>query len=166
MSLILTGNSSTLTVDSTSGITFPYGSSPQVASSKVLQVVQSTSNTQASTTTAYPTYTATALAASITPLFSTSKILVLVNTNIATSSTSTFLTIYRNSTNLGGAINSMFTGGQINTSQWMPASMNYLDSPATTNSTTYTMYYAPQSGTAYANWSQATNTITLLEIAA
>jgi hypothetical protein len=60
----------------------------------------------------------------------------------------------------------MFFGNQLNSGQWMAASMSYLDSPATTSSTTYTLYIAPQSGTAYANWSQATNTIVVMEIAA
>jgi hypothetical protein len=155
----------TMIIDGTNRVTFP-NSTVQASAGQVLQVVQGTTSSQTSTTTTYPTYTATNLTASITPKFSNSKILIIVSTNIITTSSSTFCTIYRNSTNLGGGANSMFFGTQVNTSQWLASGTSYLDSPATTSSTTYTLYISPQGGTAYANWSQATNTIILMEIAA
>ena len=154
MSLVLSGNSGSMTVDSSAGITFPYGTNPQDAPSKVLQVVQGTYLAVSSVASA--TFTATGLTATITPLFSTSKILVMVNCNIGEtgSSDSTYLTVYRNGTDINpetttpkGFIRN-FTGS---TTQGGGQSVLYLDSPSSTSSLTYTLMLSNdgQGGTAY-----------------
>ena len=134
----------------------------------VLQVVQGTSNTVVATTTA--AYVTTGLTVSITPKFSTSKILInasLPNQN-GTASTTAFFTIYRNSTNLGaGPYSAFMQSFAVGGSLYFNAPLIYLDSPATTSSTTYTIYmnaYTLQTVTAMQN--NMTGVIIVQEIAA
>jgi hypothetical protein len=129
----------------------------------VLQVVQGTySAGQSSTTSA--SFVTTGLTASITPQSTTSKILVLVTTTgYSTSGGNGTFTIYRNSTNLGTS--STYGFGFVNTSAlWTSIAMSYLDSPATTSSTVYTVYFLSGSGTVYTNIANSNSVITLLEI--
>jgi hypothetical protein len=166
----VTGNTSFTNATFSGGITFPYGTGAQQAPGKVLQVVSTTYSTQTSTTST--SYVSTSLTASITPLFSTSKILITVNTAILSSGTpnnDVYLTIYRGgSTNLGGGSQSSLSGQEAGSSQtlWTPASINYLDSPATTSSTAYALYFKVNGGTGYVFWGPTLSTITLMEIAA
>jgi hypothetical protein len=77
MSLILTGNTSNITIDSTSGITFP-NNTLQASAGSILQVVNATLGTKTTiTTTGGPSgLTDIGLSATITPKFATSKIMV------------------------------------------------------------------------------------------
>jgi hypothetical protein len=158
-----------IVLDGTSGITFPSGSGTQAAQSKVLQVVQSTLGTQVNVTTT--SFIDAGLSASITPLFSTSKILVLVSLNSSgnTGTLNSFIQaqIVRNSTVLsafGLAGNSYAASGNTVVGT---LGVEYLDSPATTSSTTYKIqvnnFYG--NGTAFFNAYQGLSTITLMEIA-
>ena len=135
----------------------------------VIQTVQFVCSNQTSTSNS--SFTATNLTATITPTSATSKIYISV------SSTCTVLygpqqgqyTIYRNNTtNLGSGASSAFNVNQPSgsgTYNWVPLVINYLDSPATTSATTYTLYIAATGGaTVYANWSSYASTITLQEI--
>jgi hypothetical protein len=134
----------------------------------VLQVVTGSTTTTSSTTST--TLTASNLSASITPKFTTSKILVLCGVSITNTTNGAFsnATIYRgSSTNLAGGTNVLSTYTMNGTSWvWIPSTMAITDSPATTSSTTYTVYFAASGGgTAYVNNSASTGTILLLEIA-
>jgi len=172
MSLILSGNSGSLTVDSTAGITFPSGSGTQAAQSKVLQVVYATYSTGVSSTSG--TFIDTGLTASITPLFTTSKILIFVNlpenfkTNNSANNDLGF-NICRNGTQIvqfnselgytGTALGNIFSASYI-----------YLDSPASTSSTTYKVQFKNTDGaggtsTVCQNGASSPNAITLMEIA-
>jgi hypothetical protein len=73
------------------------------------------------------------------------------------------ITLYRNSTNLGNS-NTGF-GYMTSSANTIPC-ITYLDSPATTSSTTYTIYTKTSAGTVYINTGAETSTITLMEIAA
>lgn len=137
----------------------------------VLQVVQGT--TSSSSSTSLTTYQQSLLTASITPTSATSKIFVLFTTTIvqSTPTNAAYATVYRNNaTNLGGGINAALAasdnqhpGGY----QWVPCVGSVLDSPATTSSTTYTVYFKPlPAGTAVINWATSSSMITLMEIAA
>jgi len=164
MSLILSGNSGSMTVDSTAGVTFPFGTNAQAAPSKVLQVVQFSTNSQFSTTSGSPV--SSGFSASITPLFSTSKILILMNFNagISVSGANNNFFIYRNTTPTGYRL----TAGYVQATAFLgtSAALCYLDSPATTSSTTYNLYVGADSGTAYVRGDPYSyTTITLLEIA-
>lgn len=133
----------------------------------VLQVVSASTTTNASTTST--SFVTTGLTASITPKFSTSKILVVVTYTGYDNTTyqQSYHTIYKGSTNLGQASYGMFSWyGNVNNPWMFQVAMNYLDSPATTSSITYAAYMrsgAGQSIQAMPNNSQGT--ITLMEIA-
>ena len=153
-------------------------SSPQTGS--VLQVVQANTNTTVTVST--NTYTDTGLSASITPTSATSKILVLVEqsyyTNVSTGGTGGGIKLLRGSTDIYNSQPTDNTGPfghyLTTTSFYTAISMRYLDSPATTSSTTYKIQGRPYS--AGANQSvtfqvggavrNATSTMILMEIAA
>jgi hypothetical protein len=130
------------TIDGTNGLTF-NNATTQASAGQVLQVVQGTYNTQVSTTS--NSYVTSNITASITPRFSTSKILVSYNTTarVPGSNTVMFITIYRNSTNIQPAGRGFSQLQSYNTSTLIDAttSAQYLDSPATTSSTSYTIYF-------------------------
>jgi hypothetical protein len=148
-------------------------SSPQTGS--VLQVVQATPFTSPVTTTS-TSFVTTGHSVSITPKFSTSKILLILSTSFGNSSSyNTALTLYRGSSNLatGGATPCLMDGRVNGTSAFWAsgASLTFLDSPATTSSTTYTVYYICENGTAYYNTSPGApsnqvSTLIAMEIAA
>ena len=133
----------------------------------VIQVVQGTYSTEVSTTS--NSYVTTGITATITPKFATSKILIISSVIAANQGTgkSAFFTIYRNSTNL--ASNTYNNFGQTyfgNSTSYTNTNMTYLDSPATTSATTYTVYMnAYINQTLVANVNGGTGTIQLLEIA-
>jgi hypothetical protein len=135
--------------------TLPVGS--------VLQVVQSSTTTVTSTASTSPV--ATSLTASITPKFNTSKILIQFHISSYTRATNGqgFFYIYKNGSNVSGT--AIFGNGYGVTSVISTMSNQYLDSPATTSSTTYTIYMAALTNTISSNDSSSTNTITLMEIA-
>jgi hypothetical protein len=171
MSLILTGNTSNITIDSTNGITFP-NATLQTSAGVVLQIVQANYSTEV--TTSGNTFVTTGLTASITPKFATSKILVIANIGDAYSATgarNSVYTLYRGGTNISPAGTALLNGfatvrsdaGALQT----PAGMSFLDSPATTSSTTYAVYMANFSSgfVTGAQLNGAVSTMTLMEIA-
>jgi hypothetical protein len=154
----------TLTLPSTTG-TLLSTANPQ--SGGVIQVVQGTQSTNASTSSS--SYVTTGLTASITPKFSTSKILILLaggDMDSQASNRQIQCTIYRNASNLSGANgfeNAFATSSRI----IVPNSAAYLDSPSTTSSTSYTVYFKGDgSGVVYFNSQGGTASITLIEVAA
>jgi hypothetical protein len=137
----------------------------------VLQVVNATYGVSTSTTSA--TYIDTGLTASITPSSATSKILVFVNMadagKFGGTSTGGYgkINIVRNSTQLIEFSKQFGYTGDTSANSIGSVSSSYLDSPATTSSTTYKIQYAlVGSGTLEINASTSTSTITLMEIAA
>jgi hypothetical protein len=159
-----------ITIDGTSGITFP-NNTLQASAGQVLQVVNANHSTSVSNSTS--TYADTGLTASITPKFATSKILVLINQNGLRKSAgnvnnSINLQLVRNSTVVSQI--STFTG-YTNTLLDLiigSASTSYLDSPATISSTTYKTQFSSGFNTASVSVqdNNAQSTITLMEIAA
>jgi hypothetical protein len=134
----------------------------------VLQVVSVSSTTNTSTTSS--SYVAvTNLTASITPSSSTSKILVQVNMNLygATNNSEAVMTIYKAGVDLtsGNGFADVYANS---TDIIQQAPMLYMDSPATTSSTTYAVYFkrTQGTGTIQSSLRGTTNNITLMEIAA
>jgi hypothetical protein len=121
----------------------------------VLQVV-STTKTDTFTTTSTSYTDITGLSVSITPTSATSKILVLYNfqASVTSGEYSCGFQLVRNSTAicLGVAAGSRFAATNYNrsmtgnTDQSWAMAMNFLDSPATTSSTTYKVQALAQSG--------------------
>ena len=146
--------------------------SARLPTGSVLQVVSVAYNTTTSNATG--SYVATGVTLSITPTSSSSKILIFVSGGDAatTSNSSGVQTeLRRGSTSLAtfatqgpvyiGSGGSFFIG--------TGPSINYLDSPATTSSTTYATYFKPQGGagpTATVQRDGTTSSMTLMEISA
>lgn len=155
--LTLPNNSGTLVTNATAGT--------------VLQVVNGTYASSTSTTST--SFVDTGLSASITPTSATSKILVFVSlTSFYKSGNNNLLAVcqlVRNST----AINIFETIGPYNNSasdtnrESNSTSTTYLDSPATTSSTTYKVQFRVDgAGTIASQGNGGNSTITLMEIAA
>lgn len=159
-------NNSVLVADSSQSVGLRWG----FPTGTVLQVVQATYSTQATFSSSTPA--STGITASITPQSSSNKILIVASVagcNKQTSDTSLSLWIYRGGTQIikgAGRICKTTTTSEANAH----ATLVYLDSPATTSSTGYTIYGASDANAAYAltNHSAAgsTSTIMLFEVSA
>lgn len=138
----------------------------------VLQVVSGSTSTQVNV--ASTTYTDTGLTASITPSSTSSKIFATVQGgsfyNTTTAGVTMRCTIYRDSTNLGdsdyGLARYSSPGGS-----WTitPHSFSVLDSPSSTSSLTYEVYYRNADASANIQFNSTDRgrpTLTLFEIGA
>lgn len=136
---------------------------------RVLQVVSASNATQ--TATSSNQFSDTGLTATITPSFTTSKILVIVNQAGCykeINNTYLHLRLYRGVTNLtefesyGG-----FTGNS-NTASFGSCSVTYLDSPSTTSATIYKTQFSSNNNNqqTIVQVAGSTSTITLMEISA
>ena len=160
-------------IDGTNGLTF-NNATTQASAGSVLQVVTGTYSTQV-TTTVDSSAQDTGLTATITPKFSTSKILVLAMNNVGSTNSAgqnsvSYFQIVRGSTVI---CNSRFQVGNALASGTNAVLIGYInnsliDSPATTSATTYKMQMFSNATTI--TTTSAINgylaTITLMEIAA
>jgi hypothetical protein len=154
----------TVTIPASTG-TILTTTSPKAGN--VIQVVSATTTSVAATSST--SFQASNITVSITPTSASNKIFVSVSTNgYAGVNDVLSYTIYRNATELSGV-----TGGF--TSHWIsggrgviPCSMQYLDSPSTTSSTTYTVYFKSNIGGSVntPDGGDARAVITVMEIAA
>jgi hypothetical protein len=154
------------------------------APGKILQVV-STTKTDTFSSSSTSMTDITGLTVSITPSFTSSKVLVTFNVNLGTNSTdfrayqlvrdSTAIAIgdtagSRTRSSMGHNLGTDNVGGHI-----AAHSMTFLDSPNTTSATTYKVQGRTQSGTFFVNRSsqdsdgvsspRAVSTITVMEVA-
>jgi hypothetical protein len=129
----------------------------------IIQAVNTTNNTSYSTTSS--SFVSTGITTSITPRFSTSKILVLFSgaTYNTTNNGAVDIAIYRNSTEIGRC--QAWYG--VSTPGGAAVMMQSFDSPSTTSSVTYTIYLKTTGiGTGFLRPDSASqNVLTLLEIA-
>jgi hypothetical protein len=153
-------------------VTLPAGTG-----GKVLQVVQGTTTT--ATSTSSTSFVDTNLSAAITPSSSSSKILVIVSGSYYNYNTSYncygSAALVRNSTALiyTTHMTDVQVGSGTGPTMSSTMSMNYLDSPATTSSTTYKIQIRCQDSSYSANvrfpfqsgYQTASAVITLMEIA-
>ena len=134
---------------------------------KIAQVVQ-TIKTPATNSTSGSSFVSPGSGVSITPSATSSKVLVSVQGGgtVAIDDASGYFTIYRDSTNLGDSTKGLQR--QYNDERTdQPLSMQYLDSPNTTSSVTYQVYYRAQAGTIYMHDSASGNLIiTAMEVLA
>ena len=158
--LTLPATSGTILTTASSGQSIPKAALP---TGSVLQVVSQT-QTGAQGTTSSTSFVATNVSLSITPLFATSKIFVQLNSQVYTNTTNTvFFTLYRGASDLGPSQG--FAGASTN-NNYATIGISYLDSPATTSSTNYTIYFRVTSGSAGMSDGNCGLTFTLMEIAA
>jgi hypothetical protein len=143
----------------TSGTVLTSASNTNFPAGSVLQVVQVSYNTEFSTTSS--TFADTGLTASITPSSSSNKILVLYSvgylmqdTNIAGLRLLRGATVLQTSVRAAHALHASYFHNE------------YLDSPATTSSTTYKIQSNKNTGSAFAtSWNaEQPSTITLMEV--
>jgi hypothetical protein len=137
---------------------------------KVLQVVQGTSGSQATTTSG--NWDSTGLTASITPTSSSSKILVIVSGGMeggagGSGDQSIGFKVYRGASSIEASTKGkvIYAGPNV----YVPINFVALDSPATTSSTAYTLHFKRISGDTTASFcrdSLETANIVLMEIAA
>ena len=167
---IQSGGSTKIAVTS-AGVAVTGLSKASLPTGSVLQVVQSIYTTEVTNSTS--TLADTGLSASITPTSSTSKVLIMVtqscNKNSGNANSGVDIKLFRNATDLGywfgyaigyNGGSSVFIGS---------SSFQYLDSPATTSSTTYKTQFRNDIGAASVAVQAdglGASTITLLEIAA
>jgi len=181
-----------LTLPAVSGTVLTTGSSGQsipkaaLPTGSVLQVV-SAIKTDVSSTTSQTYADITGLSVSITPTSSSSKILVLLNVDGSNDNGGLAIQLVRNSTAI--AIGTAASGNQLNVTltnyynntdpnSHRSSGITFLDSPATTSSTTYKAQFriGTTGGTGRINASSGTDnaaynmyavsTITVMEIAA
>ena len=134
---------------------------------RVVQIVSGNLGNGSGTTNSTTTYIATGLSATITPKSVNNKILVLVNQgnrkSNANSQTECQTRLYRGAS----AVDTNQTMSTCYTNSAMELrimnSMSYLDSPATTSATTYTMYLSASVGTASTDYFTAGQMV-LIEI--
>lgn len=164
----------TFIVDGTNGLTF-NNATTQASAGSVLQV-QSVTKSDIFSTSSTSFVDVTGLSVSVTPKFTTSKILVFVNICGGNDSNNVQLNLVRNSTTIAQSTGSGFSN---NTAQFaFPGGyqittipINFLDSPATTSAVTYKIQIKATGGGTYVN-SRATDngyggisTITVMEVA-
>ena len=158
-----------LILDGSAGVTFP-NSTVQASSGVVLQVVNATYATQTSNSTS--TYADTGITATITPKFSTSKILVLINIGeaqktAANANNDMSINLVRNGTQIVQLTQeALLTGTAIALN--MPLSLQYYDSPASTSALTYKCQFKNNDNngaSVQVQVSSVASTITLMEIA-
>jgi len=137
----------------------------------VIQVVQGTYATGVSITSS--SYVDLGLSASITPTSSSSKILVIVSVqglylpSGGSNNDCIGVKLLRGSTDINIMAGQLFYRNSTSVSQTSASYASYLDSPATTSSTTYKIQWRTEnSRPVNVNVGGETSTITLLEIAA
>jgi hypothetical protein len=174
--LAIGANGTVLTADSAEATGMKWATTG--AAGKVLQVVQATTSTAVTNTTT--TFADTGLSGTITPSATTSKVLVMTmqvySSNISGSGANAGIKIMRGATDIlvlgsGGVAIGGTAGGASSFNSRGIATMNYLDSPATTSATTYkTQGRCQLSGSGQTVEFQVggtvTSTILLLEIGA
>jgi len=159
---IINENANTITIGK-SGDTINLASGATAGFGKVLQVVTATDDTQRSTTSTSFVTASNTLSISITPSSASNKVYVVATTSMFSPSGQTaFATIFKDSTNLGTALSGMVqTTGNI----WSGCPISILNSPNTTSSITYQLYWRVSGGTGYLNGDAGRASITAFEIA-
>ena len=162
----------------------PVDGAPTGGGGGIIQVVQATLDTKTSTTST--SYTDTGLSVTITPKFSTSKILIRYNINVSINSDSNiaFFQIVRGSTAVGNGnqgssrtkCHTALRGQHSDTNPHGVTSGEFLDSPSTTSATTYKIQYTVDGNTCFINKATGDSdvaahpsplsTLTLMEVSA
>ena len=169
MSIILSGDGSITGLTSTGISAAQTVTSANMPVGSVLQVVNVVYGTEIGNNTT--TYADSNLTATITPKFSTSKILVSVSGSMFVfTNAQANITVYRNGSNIGNSsgFNTVYAASA---NAQAPANFVYLDSPASTSTQTYLVYFLNSNNSASIVFNSGGNgnneiaTIILMEIA-
>jgi hypothetical protein len=132
---------------------------------RVLQVVQGTSTTQVVTTSAL--FVDAGLTATITPQYSTSKILAMITQSVYAdvAATDSEFVLLRGATTVSSSTGVAYSTASANVVSW---ALNIFDSPATTSATVYKTQMKRRSGTGQlvTQVSSQVSTLFLIEISA
>jgi hypothetical protein len=169
-----TGNLAFTTQAGANTITVPNETGTIITSKTtgtVLQVVNATYTTIVSTSSS--TYSDIGLTATITPKFSTSKILIFVThagSRKQTNTTTLSTRLLRGSTVINYIDDNGGSNGTTTLQNFGATGGSFLDSPGTTSATTYKTQFASYTNTAAVyindyNLNNSTSTMTLMEIA-
>ena len=139
----------------------------QMPAGSTIQVVYANASTEIATSSS--SWVSTPLAATITPQFASSKILVRYDANMYHYiNTQAASTIYRGSTEVTGETYGITRSWKSNSRGFFPHNGAWLDSPNTTSATTYTIYVRKNSGEYDINFptgaADSKPSITLMEI--
>jgi hypothetical protein len=163
-------NNQVLTADSAAATGMKWATPAAGGGGKVLQVVNATYNTDVDSTS--NSYVDTGLTASITPTLSTSKVLVIISQGVllrystSAAELSGQINIVRGSTSLTAPLLGIRASASSELNNYQMLSYTYLDSPATTSSTTYKTQVKNNSGLGIVRSGNTLASITLLEIGA
>ena len=160
-------NARVLTVPDTASGTVLTTTNPKAGN--ILQVVNvDIANT--TITTNSTSFVSMNTSVSITPSATSSKVLILLTgggTYLPSSTSFAYVTVYRDSTNIGDSttgLESMYNTGT--SYAIIPHSLSVLDSPNTTSAITYTIYARCVNGTyQFQNTDRAHATLTAMEVA-
>jgi hypothetical protein len=175
--LAVGANDTVLTADSAEPTGMKWAAAGGGGGGKVLQVVSATTSTAVSISTV--TFTDSGITASITPLFSTSKILVLITAQSKIARNQSGINYVNSSFKLlrgatvildnSETLHSQYYSNQTEFNQAMTRAIHFYDSPATTSATTYKLQGNVSSslGTLqFQSDSASTSSIILMEIGA
>ena len=161
---------STLSVDTIQGKT--TASTVQMPAGHIIQTVQNHLTGNHRTSVSSTSFSSTQVTGQITPKFATSHIKVSITTtgnNNQTDGTGIFATLYRGSTDLGSSGTTGFSNveGRTNIRIHAPIVINFIDTPGTTSTLTYTLYVKSTTGSAVEVPAQtsANSTVIIQEIA-
>ena len=139
-----------------------------VGRGKLLQAVTATDSTGRSTTSTSFVTGSNTLSVDITPSATSSKIFLMANGNcyMGTSAGYVYLTIFRDSTDLGASSNKGLGNLYKNPDDvGVPYGISFLDSPSSTSEITYQVYFRVSAGTGTLNESGSKASLTAFEIA-
>ena len=157
----LSSAASPTTVEIASGHKITGAAGSVTVPGQIIQIVNNTSTSQL--TTSSTSFVITDITVNITPTSSSNKILVIATCPVYATGNHQIATIYRDSTNIGGASWGIGAG---TTNIICNPSGGILDSPNTTSQITYAVYTRNNGGSAsYAMINSAMGTITAMEIA-
>jgi hypothetical protein len=139
-----------------------------IATGKVLQCITATDDTVRNTSSTSFVTGSNTLSVDITPSATSSKIFVIASSSVRIDNQGAggYITIYRDSTNLGtaGGLGNTYSdsGGAL----WTPSAISVLDSPSSTSQLTYQVYLRTNNGSIPVRLNQdSRGTITVMEIA-
>jgi len=132
---------------------------------QVIQVVTATDTTARNTTsTSYVTASNT-LSVSITPASASNKIFILCSVSVrGEDGVENYTTLFRGGSNILGASGFGYQYGSSNAAKTGVQGLSYLDSPSSTSSLTYQIYFKSSGGTITLNDFSGTASITAFEI--